>query len=106
MGRLLGYATVYIDSANETSGLAEMKNLCDPRAFYLKLTELVQLKQGTDLHTSTFVQMLAYEVARGGFLDRHVRVIRKVYGDRRDAMLMARASARSQPSPTPEARWC
>jgi membrane protein YdbS with pleckstrin-like domain len=46
MGRLLGYATVYIDSANETSGLAEMKNLCDPRAFYLKLTELVQLKQG------------------------------------------------------------
>jgi membrane protein YdbS with pleckstrin-like domain len=47
MGRLLGYATVYIDSANETSGLAEMKNLRDPRGFYLMLTELVQLKQGT-----------------------------------------------------------
>lgn len=47
MGRLLGYATVYIDSANETSGLAEMKNLHDPRAFYLMLTELVQLKQGS-----------------------------------------------------------
>jgi hypothetical protein len=46
MGRVLGYATVYIDSANETSGLNEMRNLCDPRAFYLKLTELVQLKQG------------------------------------------------------------
>jgi len=46
MGRLLGYATVYIDSANETSGLAEMKNLRDPRGFYLMLTELVQLKQG------------------------------------------------------------
>jgi 2-aminoadipate transaminase len=51
--------------------------------------KLVQLKQGTDLHTSTFVQMLAYEVARSGFLDRHVRVIRKVYGDRREAMLRA-----------------
>ncbi len=51
--------------------------------------KLVQLKQGTDLHTSTFTQMVAYEVARGGFLDRHVRVIRKVYGERRDAMLEA-----------------
>ena len=53
------------------------------------IEKLVQLKQGTDLHTSTFTQMVAYEVARGGFLDQHVRVIRKVYGDRRDAMLRA-----------------
>jgi 2-aminoadipate transaminase len=53
------------------------------------IQKLVQLKQGTDLHTSTLTQMVAYEVARGGFLDRHVRVIRKVYGDRRDAMLRA-----------------
>jgi len=53
------------------------------------IEKLVQLKQGTDLHTSTFTQMVAYEVARGGFLDRHVSVIRKVYGDRRDAMLRA-----------------
>jgi 2-aminoadipate transaminase len=53
------------------------------------IQRLVQLKQGTDLHTSTLTQMVAYEVARGGFLDRHVRVIRKVYGDRRDTMLRA-----------------
>ena len=46
MGRIFGYATVYIDSANETSGLTAMKNLRDPHAFYLMLTELVQLKQG------------------------------------------------------------
>lgn len=46
MGRAFGYATVYIDSANETSGLASMKNLQDPRAFYLMLTTLVQLQQG------------------------------------------------------------
>ncbi len=45
-GRILGYATVYIDSANETSGLAEMRNLRDPEAFYLMLTQLVQLRQG------------------------------------------------------------
>lgn len=46
-GRLLGYATIHIDSANETSGLSEMKNLRDPSAFYVKLTELVQQKQGS-----------------------------------------------------------
>ena len=33
--------------------------------------------------------MIAYEVARGGFLDRHVREIRLVYRERRDAMLAA-----------------
>lgn len=53
------------------------------------MVRLVQMKQGADLHTSTFGQMLAYEVARGGFLDRHVRVIRHVYGERRQAMLQA-----------------
>jgi len=53
------------------------------------IRKLVLLKQGTDLHTSTFTQMVAYETARGGFLDRHVRWIRKVYGERRDAMLGA-----------------
>jgi 2-aminoadipate transaminase len=53
------------------------------------ISKLVQLKQGADLHTSTFVQMLAYEVAKDGFLDEHVRKIRKVYGERRDVMLNA-----------------
>ena len=40
------------------------------------VSKMVQMKQGTDLHTSTFDQMVAYEVARGGFLDQHVRRIR------------------------------
>jgi len=53
------------------------------------IQRLVQAKQGADLHTSTFAQMLAFEVARGGFLDRHVRFIRTVYRERRDAMLAA-----------------
>jgi 2-aminoadipate transaminase len=51
--------------------------------------KLVQAKQGTDLHTATFNQMAAYEVSRGGFLDRHIQVIRRVYGERRDVMLAA-----------------
>ena len=47
VGRMLGYATVYIESANERSGLAEMRNLQNPKEFYARLTELVQRKHGT-----------------------------------------------------------
>ena len=53
------------------------------------IARLVQMKQGADLHTSTFCQMVAYEVAKDGFLDRHVKRIREVYGERRNAMLGA-----------------
>lgn len=53
------------------------------------ITKLVQLKQGADLHTSTFNQIVAYEVARDGFLDEHVKLIRQVYRERRDVMLQA-----------------
>lgn len=53
------------------------------------ISKLVQLKQGADLHTSTFVQILAYEVARDGFIDEHVKTIRQVYRERRDVMLQA-----------------
>jgi 2-aminoadipate transaminase len=51
------------------------------------ITKMIQLKQGADLHTSTFTQVVAYEVARDNFLDEHIKVIRRVYGERRDAML-------------------
>ena len=51
--------------------------------------KLVQLKQGSDLHTSTFNQVIAYEVARDGFIDEHVHMIRRVYRERRDVMLAA-----------------
>jgi 2-aminoadipate transaminase len=53
------------------------------------IDRLVQLKQGADLHTASFTQMVAWETARGGFLDRHVRHLRAVYRERRDAMLAA-----------------
>ena len=53
------------------------------------IAKLVQLKQAADLHTSTFNQYVAYEVARDGFLDQHVKLIRQVYRERRDAMLKA-----------------
>lgn len=51
-------------------------------------------KQGMDLHTSTFTQMITHEVLTGldtgeDFLPNHVRLIREVYSERRDAMLTA-----------------
>lgn len=51
------------------------------------IRKLVQAKQGADLHTSTFNQMIAFEVARDGFLEQHIEVIRLVYGERRNLML-------------------
>jgi 2-aminoadipate transaminase len=53
------------------------------------ISRLVQMKQGADLHSSTFCQMVAYEVAKDGFLDRHVKKIRELYGQRLKAMLEA-----------------
>lgn len=53
------------------------------------IRKLVQAKQGSDLHTSTFNQLVAYEVAKTGFLDEHVKVIRRTYHERRDVMLGA-----------------
>jgi 2-aminoadipate transaminase len=53
------------------------------------ISKLVQLKQGADLHSSTFVQMVTHEVARDNFLDEHVKLIRRVYRERRDVMLEA-----------------
>jgi len=53
------------------------------------IAKLSQLKQSTDLHTSSFAQMVTYEAARDGFIDEHVKLIRKTYKERRDAMLEA-----------------
>ncbi len=51
------------------------------------IERMVQAKQGSDLHTSTFAQMVAFEATHGGFLDEHIQMLRKVYRERRDLML-------------------
>jgi 2-aminoadipate transaminase len=51
------------------------------------IRKLVMTKQAADLHTSSFNQYVAYEVGKGGFLDEHVNLIRRVYKERRDVML-------------------
>ncbi|MGD9221711.1 MAG: PLP-dependent aminotransferase family protein [Desulfobacteraceae bacterium] len=50
---------------------------------------LVMVKQGVDLHTSTFNQALAAEYLSGGYLHDHLPKIIEIYRPRRTAMLNA-----------------
>ena len=59
-----------------------------PRAV---ISKLVLAKQGADLHTSTFLQMVVNDICERGILRRHVKRIRATYLERRDAMLDAMA---------------
>lgn len=52
----------------------------------------VNAKQGIDLHTSSFVQQVVYEVVKDGFLQEHLSKVRQVYQKRRDTMLAALAA--------------
>ncbi len=51
------------------------------------IRKLVLAKQGTDLNSATFNQVLAHEVGQHGFFDRHVKHICDIYRERRDVML-------------------
>ncbi len=51
--------------------------------------KLVQAKQGADLHTSTFIQMVANDICQRGFLRQHVKRIRETYEERCAMMLSA-----------------
>ncbi len=53
------------------------------------IKKLVQAKQATDLHTSTFIQMIAHDIVKRGILKAHSREIRRVYGERRQIMISA-----------------
>lgn len=51
------------------------------------IQKMVMAKQGADLHTATFNQILAYEVGKDNFIANHIEIICKVYKERRDVML-------------------
>jgi 2-aminoadipate transaminase len=53
------------------------------------IQRLVQAKQGADLNTGAFVQMVANDICQRGLLRQHVRRLRSVYRSRRDAMIEA-----------------
>lgn len=57
-------------------------------AAYPVIDKLVQIKQATDLHTSTLNQFISYELARDEeFLNDHIKTLRDTYRQRRDLML-------------------
>ncbi len=51
------------------------------------IRKIVYTKQGADLHSPTFNQMIAYEVARDGFLHEYSKTIRATYKERLQIML-------------------
>jgi 2-aminoadipate transaminase len=53
------------------------------------IEKLVQAKQGMDLHTSTFNQLLVLELLRRGIYEGQIPRLRETYRRRRDAMLQA-----------------
>jgi 2-aminoadipate transaminase len=55
------------------------------------ISRLVQAKQGADLNTGAFVQMIANDICQRGLWRQHVKRLRQVYVQRRDTMLDALA---------------
>ncbi len=53
------------------------------------IRKLVQAKQGTDLHTATINQLMAYELARNNCINSQIKLIKDVYRERRDVMVDA-----------------
>lgn len=51
--------------------------------------QVVLAKQGADLHTNSFGQVMVYEYCRRGLLQPHIEEIIATYRERRDAMLAA-----------------
>jgi 2-aminoadipate transaminase len=85
--RLAPERTIYLSTFSKT--LAPGIRLAYVVAPKPIIRRLVQAKQGADLHTGTFVQMVANDICQRGFLRQHIRTIRKVYRQRRDVMIDA-----------------
>ena len=51
------------------------------------MDKLIVAKQATDLHTNVFTQRLLYQYLQDNDLDRHIQIIRDVYGKQGRAMI-------------------
>ena len=56
---------------------------------FARLIKLILGKQAADLCTNIFSQYVAYEYINGGYLDKQVQEIKKLYKRKRDLMLKA-----------------
>jgi 2-aminoadipate transaminase len=85
--RLAPERTIYMSTFSKT--LAPGIRLAWVVAPKPLIQRMVQAKQGADLHTGTFVQMIANDICQRGFLRQHVKDIISAYRERRDVMLDA-----------------
>ncbi|MCJ7568911.1 MAG: PLP-dependent aminotransferase family protein [Anaerolineales bacterium] len=85
--RLAPERTIYLSTFSKT--LAPGIRLAYVVAPKPIITRFVQAKQGADLHTGIFVQMVVNDICQRGFLRQHVRRLRDVYSQRRDMMIDA-----------------
>jgi 2-aminoadipate transaminase len=83
--RMAPERTIYLSTFSKT--LAPGLRLAWVVAPKPLIARLVQAKQGADLHTGTFVQMVTHDICQSGFLRQHVRTLRRAYRQRRDAMV-------------------
>lgn len=79
--------TIYLSTFSKT--LAPGLRLGWIVAPQVVIAKLIHAKQGADLNTSTLVQYLAYDICSRGLVKAHVKKVRNVYHQRRDAMLQA-----------------
>jgi 2-aminoadipate transaminase len=79
--------TVYISTLSKVFAPGLRLGFCVAPSVILRW--LVLVKQGVDLHTSTFNQALAAEYMAGGYLERHLPKILGIYKPKQEAMLNA-----------------
>jgi membrane protein YdbS with pleckstrin-like domain len=96
MGRLFGYATLHIESANEDSGLRDLDGVSDPMQFNQYVVDMVVAKQGT-------TQPLWVAAGEPGppSMGRGLRRVR-MSRRRRDDDVGEGGSAAVEPGPRPE----
>jgi len=85
--RLAPERTIYLSTFSKTLAPGfRLGAVTAPKAI---VSKFVQAKQGSDLNTAVFTQLVVADVCRSGLMPRHVQTIRRVYRERRDAMLAA-----------------
>ncbi|MEJ2569599.1 MAG: PLP-dependent aminotransferase family protein [Anaerolineales bacterium] len=79
--------TIYLSTFSKT--LAPGIRLAWTVAAKPAFVKLIEAKQAADLHTGTFVQMVANRICQSGTLRKHVKRLVEVYRNRRNVMLDA-----------------
>lgn len=89
-------STIYSMASDYTVHLGTLSKILAPsfRIGYIIarpeiINDLVTAKGGTDLHTPGFLQVAAARYINGGYYDRHLQKIKKMYLDRCNAMKQA-----------------